>query len=121
MPDELVTEYDNASGQGVVEVVSKGCPWWAAYMAWHQDDTGEDGEPSDEVIESPGLMARLSVAGHHTARTLKEDQPQRQVTKARSRKMQASQHRQTVIECTVDDVALSDVRVDKRGKSERLP
>lgn len=40
-------------------------------MAWHQDATGGDGEPSDEVIESHRLMARLSVAWHHTARTLK--------------------------------------------------
>jgi hypothetical protein len=35
------------------------CPGWAAYMAWHRDDTGEDGEPSAEVIESHRLMARL--------------------------------------------------------------
>ena len=28
-------------------------------MAWHRADTGGDGEPSDEVIESHRLMARL--------------------------------------------------------------
>ena len=28
-------------------------------MAWHQADTGEDSEPSDEAIESLRLMARL--------------------------------------------------------------
>ena len=28
-------------------------------MAWHQDDTGGDGEPSEEVIESHRRMSRL--------------------------------------------------------------
>jgi hypothetical protein len=35
------------------------CPGWAAYMAWHRDDTGGDGEPSAEVIESHRLIAKL--------------------------------------------------------------
>ncbi len=28
-------------------------------MAWHQYDTGENGEPSDEVIEAHRRMSRL--------------------------------------------------------------
>jgi len=35
------------------------CPGWTAYMAWHQAGTGGNGEPSDEVIESHRLMAKL--------------------------------------------------------------
>ena len=35
------------------------CPGWAVYVAWHQADTGEDGEPSDEVIEAHRRMSRV--------------------------------------------------------------
>ena len=35
------------------------CPGWAVYVAWHQDDTGENGEPSDEMIEAHRRMSRL--------------------------------------------------------------
>jgi hypothetical protein len=35
------------------------CPGWTAYMAWHQAGPGGNGEPSDEVIESHRLMAKL--------------------------------------------------------------
>ena len=35
------------------------CPGWTAYLAWHQAGTGGNGEPSDAVIESHKLMARL--------------------------------------------------------------
>ena len=36
-----------------------GLSGWAVYVAWHQDDTGENGEPSDEVIEAHRRMSRL--------------------------------------------------------------
>jgi hypothetical protein len=35
------------------------CPGWAAYAAWYQDDTGEEGEPGDEVIEAHRCLSRL--------------------------------------------------------------
>ena len=35
------------------------CPGWTVYVAWHRGDTGEDGEPSDEVIEAHRRMSKL--------------------------------------------------------------
>jgi hypothetical protein len=37
----------------------RNCSGWAAYVAWHQDDTGANGEPSDEVTEAHRRMLRL--------------------------------------------------------------
>jgi hypothetical protein len=38
------------------------CPGWAAYLAWHQDDTGGDGEPDEGVVETHRLITRLLAA-----------------------------------------------------------
>jgi hypothetical protein len=37
------------------------CPGWAAYVAWYQDHTGEEGEPGDQVIEAHSCLSRLSI------------------------------------------------------------
>ena len=35
------------------------CPGRAAYAAWYQDDTGEQGEPGGEVTEAHRSLSRL--------------------------------------------------------------
>ena len=38
---------------------ARDCPGWAAYVTWHQADTGDDGEPGHDVIEAHRRMSRM--------------------------------------------------------------
>lgn len=35
------------------------CPGWAAYLAWYQDHTGEQGEPGDQVTEAHSCLSKV--------------------------------------------------------------